>query len=230
MTWFLIGFREFAKYSDKTGSQFTDLYKIGFSTFIINSLVSLALIADKYLVNHNFPLETANAYTFSWGLIVPILYIGNLVEKLIYSSSSGAKKVLFNKAAMLLATLVLTYSAILLITVNLFPGLLPKSVNSVMLKHILNFMIWGYAIFSVVNFPINGYLFKFAELSKQKKIAVLYVATSFVFLIGFMLINGGMLINNYKVILYAIWVFIFILLTIKVAVVYSPSKTPGSNV
>ena len=177
LTWFLLGYPRFRILNQDDEQNLASLYKLGISTFIINSAVSFALVADKYIVNHYFPLDTANAYTFAWGLIVPLLYIGNVVEKLIYSSTSGDSSKIFLKSLFALLVLVGAYSVLLLSAANFIPALLPNSINPARLREILNFMITGYALFAVINFPVNGFLFKFAETSKQKTIAGAYLVT-----------------------------------------------------
>jgi O-antigen/teichoic acid export membrane protein len=224
LSWFLIGYPSFIKHNKEKGDNLASLYKLGISTFIINSAVSLALVADKYIVNHYFPMDTANAYTFSWGLIVPLLYIGNLIEKLIYSSTSGDAFRIFRKSLIVLLILVAAYSILLLAAVNFLPTVLPNSINAVQLVQILSFMITGYALFVVINFPVNGYLFKFAETAKQKTIAAAYLITIIIFPIAFVLFNGGSEITNYRTLLFLIWFFIFLLLIIKTAVIFLPFK------
>ena len=222
LTWFLIGYPGFIKHNKEKGKNLVSLYKLGVSTFIINSAVSLALVADKYIVNHYFPIDTANAYTFSWGLIVPLLYLGNVVEKLIYSSTSGDAFRIFRKSLIVLLMLVVSYSVLLLAAVNFLPAVIPNSINSIRLVQILSFMITGYALFVVINFPVNGYLFKFAETTKQKSVAAAYLVTIIIFPIAFFLINGGTEITNYRTLLLLIWSFIFLLLIIKTVVVFLP--------
>lgn len=226
LSWFLIGIRDFMLNNKSNDETLASLYKLGVSTFIINSAVSLALVADKYIVNHYFPIETANAYTFSWGLIVPLLYIGNVIEKLIYSSTSGNAVKVFWKSLIILLILVAVYSIILLSVLNLMPAVVPSSINSAVLVQILSFMITGYALFVIINFPVNGYLFKFAETSKQKSVAAAYLVTIIFFPAVFIFFNGGTEITNYRTLLLLIWSFIFLLLIIKSAVSFLPAKKP----
>ena len=222
--WFMIGFPGFIKKNSSGGKNFVVLYKLGLSTFVINSAVTFALVSDKYLVNHNFPIETANAYTFAWGLIVPLLYIGNVVEKLIYGSTSKDEVQVFKKSFLLLLVLVIAYSISLLAVVNLIPSALPKSIDYLQLKQIINYMIIGYSLFAVINFPVNGFLFKFAETFKQKKIAIAYTVTIFLFSILFIVFNGGTALTQYQTLLMVIWTFIFLLLIIKTAIVFLPLR------
>ncbi len=224
LVWFLIGYQGFVKHNTNESDNPASLYKIGISTFIINSAVSLALVADKYIVNHYFPVTTANAYTFSWGLIVPLFYLGTVVEKLIYGSTSSDSINVFRKSMFILLLLVSFYSITLLAAVNYLPSLIPNSVDSLKLIQILGFMITGYAVFVVLNFPINGYLFKFAETTKQKTIALAYLALLISFPIIYILINGGTKITEFRTLLTLIWVFIFLLLIIKSTITFFDSR------
>jgi hypothetical protein len=232
--WFVTGYKGFSMYN--TGgdgdagawNELGSLYKIGLTTFIINSAVSLALVADKYIVNHFFPIETANAYTFSWGLIAPIFYIGNLVEKLIYSSTSKESFRVISKAVVILLLLVAAYSISLISAANIFPGIIPASINAGLFLHILGFMITGYAVYSIINFPVNGYLFKFAEVSKQKRIAIAYLFIAVIVPAIFVMINGSFEIPGYRTLLLLIWSFIFSLVIVKSVVVFFPLKAVSS--
>lgn len=234
LAWFIIGARGFKNFNEEqnkiknkitAGSpELKLLYKLGIITFAINSAVSLALVADKYIVNHYFPMETANAYTFSWGLIAPIFYIGNLVEKLIYSSTSKESIKVFTKAFIILLLLIAVYSLSLISIVNFLPGVLPGSVDPDLFLQIISFMITGYALYSVINFPVNGFLFKFAEISKQKKIAASYVIILLIIPLSFFLIKGNFVITDYKTLLLLIWTYIFMLVIVKTLVVFFPKS------
>ncbi|QQS35718.1 MAG: hypothetical protein IPM56_15975 [Ignavibacteriales bacterium] len=234
LIWFMAGLKGFISFNHKTGSlktgyekpdtdkKLATLYKLGLTTFIINSAVSLSLVADKYIVNHFFPIETANAYTFSWGLIAPIFYIGNLVEKMIYSSTSKDSMKVFRKAFIILFLLVAAYSVSLLSAVNFLPQIIPASVNTELFIGIISFMITGYAVYCVINFPVNGFLFKFAEVSKQKKIAASYVLILTIVPLSFFLIKGSFVVTDYKTLLLLIWTYIFSLAIVKTLVVFFP--------
>lgn len=229
LTWFIIGYRGFRKYNDnesknkiKIKNEFESLYKIGITTFIINSAVSLALVADKYIVNHYFPVETANAYTFSWGLIAPIFYIGNLIEKLIYGATSNESFKVFSKAFVIMLLLIAMYSVSLVSLISFLPGVIPSAINAALLLKILTFMITGYAVYSVINFPVNGYLFKFAETSKQKTVAAAYIVTVIVVTALLLIFSDGTELTDYHTLLILIWSFIFSLLIIKTIVVFFP--------
>ncbi len=232
LTWFLTGFKRFKNFNTEQNkikisitegnTELKSLYKLGITTFAINSAVSLALVADKYIVNHYFPMETANAYTFSWGLIAPIFYIGNLVEKLIYSSTSKESMKVFTKAFIILLLLIAVYSISLISIVNIMPGVVPGSVNPGLFLQVISFMITGYAVYAVINFPVNGFLFKFAEVSKQKKIAASYVLILVIIPLLFFSIKGSFIITDYKILLMLIWTYIFTLVIVKTLVVFFP--------
>ena len=64
--WFIAAYLFFDKSASNEVS-ILEYYKVGFSAFIINSAVSLGLTGDKFIVNHYFTAEIANAYTFAWG-------------------------------------------------------------------------------------------------------------------------------------------------------------------
>lgn len=201
------------------GKNIIDLYKVGGSAFIINSAVPFALVADKYIVNHYFPLHTANAYTFAWGLTVPLFYIGNLIEKIIYSSENINPEKTLRKSLITLFFLILIYVLALTSAVIFFPGIFPSSVDKQLLKNIFLFMSGGYSLYVLFHFPINGYLFKFLSSGKQKKIAVIYFLF-LIILVAVVISAGALELRDYRVLLLSIWGVIFTLLGIKAAVIF----------
>ena len=218
--WFVISFPKFIKGKSLRLESLKELYKIGSANFIINSSVPLALVVDKYFVNHYFSLETANAYTFSWSLTAPMFYIGNLIEKIIYSSEEKEGKRIFKRSLLILASLIILYAAFMLAVVYFFPSLLPRSVNVDLMKAVFSFMIAGYALYVIFQFPVNGYLFKFKEVAKQKSIAVVYAVFIFLLVTFYLFFLNQFHIENFRVLLLSIWGFIFCLLIIKSYVVF----------
>ncbi len=213
----------FFKNEKNTEKNLFDLYKVGGAAFIINSAVPFALVADKYIVNNYFPVDAANAYTFAWGLTAPLFYIGNLIERIIYSSEDMNPEKMLKKSLLLLFFLILIYVSALISAVIFLPGLLPSSVDRLLLKDIFLFMVGGYSLYVLFHFPLNGYLFKFLAVGKQKRIAVIY----FIFLVLLVLViisAGAMEIKDYKFLLMAIWGVIFTLLGIKTIIIFAGNK------
>lgn len=96
ISWFISAYWLFDK-KVSNNTAIIDYYSIGFSAFIINSAVSLGLAADKFIVNHYFAAEIANAYTFAWGLTAPIFYIGTLIEKYLFAEKKTEKSKILKK-------------------------------------------------------------------------------------------------------------------------------------
>lgn len=157
-------------------SDIKKLYKIGFSTFIINSAAGMVLMADKFFANNIFSIETANAYTFAWALVAPIFYLGNITEKNIYAAESkkSIKNALFNSFGMIIIGLV-SYAIIIYFITNYYPNLLPSSINISLFSDIFLYMILGYSLFILLHFPINGILFKLIFHDSQKMTSYVYL-------------------------------------------------------
>ena len=213
--WFLIGFPFYIK-NDQSGSKpLINFYKIGFSAFIINSSIPFALVLDKFIVNRFFDLDIANAYTFAWGLTAPLFYIGNIVEKLLYSEKENYDHSLLKKGFLINIPLVVIYSLLALTAVNLFPSILPGSINSYQFLIIFPLMISGYTAYVIFHFPVNAYLFKIAETEKQTLVAFWFLlVTAIVFICCFVALKTAVVIN-YKSLLVMIWLYIFSLLIVK---------------
>lgn len=217
--WFFIVYKTYHP-AQVQNTNYVEFYKIGLSAFIINSAVSLALAGDKFIVNHFFTTEIANAYTFAWGLTAPVFYIGNLVEKYLFAESKPDKNKLLKKGFLFSLTLILIYIAVIITAVNFFPSLLPDSVSKEIFGNIFVFMITGYSIYVVLHFPINTYLFKVIDTNKQKIISLYYSIVIVIFFFLFFLTIQNIFHLNYQILLAAVWAYIFILLVIKTIIIF----------
>lgn len=217
--WFFIVYLTYLPGITKS-KNYNEFYKIGFSAFIINSAVSLGLAGDKFIVNHFFTTDIANAYTFAWGLTAPIFYIGNLIEKYLFAESGPDTDRLLKKGFLFSLALITTYTAGIITAVNLFPALLPDSVSQEIFGNIFVFMISGYSIYVVLHFPINTYLFKVIDTKKQKLISIYYSFIIVIFAFLFFLTVKNTVHLNYQVLLAAVWIYIFILLIIKTVIIF----------
>jgi len=200
------------------GKNLKDIYSIGFSSFVINSIVPFLLAADKFIVNHNFENITANSYTFAWGLTAPLFYIGNIFEKMIYAERKEVTKKLVLVNGLLNIALISIYAIAVFTTINISDSILPQSVSKEMVRSITLMMLIGYSIYAIVHFPLNGYLFKQKDKSFPKKIAVLYVIAAAVFVILYALIREELYVHYTRLLFYNFSV-LAVLLIIKIAVV-----------
>lgn len=150
----------------------TELVYIALSIFFINSFASLVFSIDKYLINSCFDKFTANAFTYSWQIIVPSLYIGNIFEKYIYSNND---KSLYNKKNLMIfginAFVMILYFGIILIAIN-FDFAVPSSIDKQKLIGITVMLIPFMFLFEIIHFPYNGFLLKFCSTKVQNLIGV----------------------------------------------------------
>ena len=200
------------------GKSLKELYTLGFSSFVINSIVPFLLAADKFIVNHNFENITANSYTFAWGLTAPLFYIGNIFEKLIYAEKKEVTKKMVLVNGLLNIALITIYAIAVFTAINISDSILPQSVSKEMVRSITLIMLIGYSIYAIVHFPLNGYLFKQKNKSFPKKIAVLYVIAAAVFVILYALIREELYVH-YTRLLFFNFTVLTVLLIIKIAVV-----------
>jgi hypothetical protein len=210
------------------GGSLKDLYSIGFSPFIINSIVPLLIKADKIIINQNYDNVTANSYTFAWGLIAPIFYIGNVFEKMIYSSEkTGARKTL--QSNFLLNMFLITfYSVVIYVLINFTDSLIPHSVSIELVRSISLMMLIGYSVFAIFHFPVNGYLFKYTDKIIFKNIANKYLITVIVLSVIYFLFKQE-IISNYTRLLYSNFIVLAVLLLIKIASVFGLSVKNNLN-
>lgn len=227
--WFLICRPKFLKNEISGFQSLLKLYKNGIFVFIINTSIPLALVIDKFLINHYLEITTANAYTFAWGLTAPMFYIGNVVERFIYSSEGTDPSGILKKSILVQVCLVLAYVLALLIFTFYFPSLLPKSVNAGLFKDIVLIMIPGYALYVIFHFPVNAYLFKFSDF-KQKQIAYWFLGVSIIFVGVLYFIFLEHIPFTYTNIIFTIWAYIFSLLIIKSIILFRKRPVPPSGV
>ena len=152
---------------NKTDTSFTH-YRLSFNIFLINSAAGFFFSLDKFLINNYFSLEIANAYTFAWTVLIPIIYLGNIFEKLFYvqkeNISSFLKISFFNALALL-------FYIVFVIILFSFEELRPADINYSIFKEILIYVGLGLFMFSIIHFPVNGYLFKFGSSAIINKTA-----------------------------------------------------------
>lgn len=193
---------------------------LGFSAFLINSVVPFALVLDKYIASHYFRPETANAYAFAWALIAPLFYAGNIVERLIFSSGGQKKRPLFIKAVLLQCAIIAAYIITVQMVFSYLPALLPKSVDKMLCREIFTFMAAGYSVYILFQFPVNGVLFKFYSAAKQNVAGITHLLLAAVFVIVLSFMFSKQMITGYQVLLYVIWGFIFLTLAAKSVVMF----------
>lgn len=225
--WFLLVYRMLNK-DTITEFNLSEFYKIGFSAFVINSAVSLGLAADKFIANHYFAAEIANAYTFAWSAAAPLFYIGTLIEKYLYAEPNPDKSRILKKGFLISAVLVLCYTLGIISIVNFYPALLPASISKEIFGRIFIFMITGYTLYVILHFPINTYLFKVLDVGKQKTISVYFTIVILLFALVFYYMVNSVNVINYRVLLTSVWIYIFTLLIIK-SIIMFPRKKINDN-
>jgi hypothetical protein len=218
--WFLIGQPKYIKQSSTDIKHLSEFYKIGISAFVINSAVSLALAADKYFVNHFFSLEIANSYTFAWGLTAPMFYIGVLIEQYLFSETNTSKSNILKRGFFLVTIFVTIYAVTLIAVINLFPNVLPGSVDYSTVLKIFTLMISGYSLYVILHFPLNAYLFKSLGTGKQKTISLYFSIIIAVYILLYVLLLQNLFVINYIWLLTITWSYIFTLLITKIIIMF----------
>jgi O-antigen/teichoic acid export membrane protein len=203
------------------GDSLKDLYSIGFSSFVINSIVPLLLTADKFIVNHNFDNVTANSYTFAWLLASPLFYIGNVFEKMIYSSDKTEARKSLQSNFQLNILFISIYSVVIYGIINITDSFIPHSVSKELVRSISLLMLIGYSIFAMLHFPVNGYLFKYTGESVPKNIAVLYIIAATAFIVIYFTFKEE-LTAHYSGLLFFNFTALGVLLVIKIFIVFGP--------
>ena len=218
--WFVVSFPKYIKQQDESIKVIKKFYKIGISAFVINSAVSLALAADKFFVNHFFPIEIANSYTFAWGITAPMFYIGSLVEQFLFSEMNTSKSNILKRGFLLSTSLIIVYVIAILIVINFFPGIIPSSVDYNYVLKITTLMVTGYSVYVIFHFPVNAYLFKSLSTEKQNTISLAFALIISGFIAVYILIFQKVLTINYIWLLIVTWSYIFTLLITKIIIMF----------
>lgn len=220
--WFFVVYKIFDK-EVSDNKNYNEYFKIGFSAFVINSAVSLGLAGDKFIVNHFFTADIANAYTFAWGLTAPIFYIGNLIEKYLYAELNPDKNRILKKGFLFSLLLISVYTIGIISVIKFFPSLLPGSVSKQIFGSIFAFMITGYSLYVIFHFPLNTYLFKVSDTKIQKTISIYFSFIILFFVFVFYYIINNAFVFNYQLLLIAVWIYIFTLLIVKALIIFRGS-------
>lgn len=219
--WFSLGYPAFLRMHGNSTEIWKQFYKIGLSAFIINSAVSFALSIDKYFVNSFFDSLLANSYTFSWSLTAPVFYIGGIIEKFLYSGSFKNQSGFFKKGFGLSLIFITLYAVFLILLVFFFPDFLPASVDETLVRNISVLMISGYSIYCLFHFPVNAFLFKLTPAAVQKTISLYFIIVIIILTAFFSLVFRGVISLNYTELILSIWIYISLLLTVKVIILYN---------
>lgn len=226
--WFISVYNLFNKNTQKDYN-FAEFYKIGLSAFVINSAVSLGLAADKFIVNHYFTTDIANAYTFAWSATAPLFYIGTLIEKYLFAEQQPDKSGILKKGFLISTALVIGYTLGVISIVNFYPALLPSSISKEIFGSIFIFMISGYSLYVILHFPINTYLFKVLDVKKQRTISFYFTLIIILFALVFYYITNSVSMITYQMLLMAVWIYIFTLLIIKSIIMFRRKKKNGNT-
>lgn len=218
--WLLIALPKILEENRNYSKDLKEFYKIGVSAFVINSAVSLALAADKYFANHFFTMEIANSYTFSWSLTAPIFYIGVIIEQFLFSEQNTTKSNILKRGFVFSSVLVICYSIIVLLIINFFPGVIPRSVDYNNVINIATMMFTGYSIYVIIHFPVNAYLFKSMSTGIQKSVSITFSVIIIVFLFFYIAVMQELIKINYAGLLIITWSYIFTLLISKLTLMF----------
>lgn len=201
-------------------TDFTNLYQLGSTAFIINGIVPLLLAADKYIVNQHFSFSLANSYTFAWALAAPMFYIGNTSEKVIYSESKRNEKRSFVRSFWINTIAIALYLTVLFHIINYYEGLLPKSLQIGLLKEIIYYMLPGYAVYCILHFPVNGFLFKSQKTDMQKNIAIKFLLAGITAVILFNLMKE-LIYTDYRYLILFNFLVLLGLIIIKITAIWN---------
>jgi hypothetical protein len=218
--WFIAGYPKYIKQEGRQPERIKELYRIGLSAFIINSAVSLALAADKYFVNYYFAPDTANSYTFAWGITAPMFYIGVIIERFLYSELNVSRNSILRRGFVLSTTFVFMYAAVVLALVNFIPSLIPASVSYDYVVKISTMMITGYSFYIVLHFPVNAYLFKALDTGKHNAVSRAFRIVILIFLLVYAFMIQGTFSVDYVWLLIVTWAYIFTLLITKIFIMF----------
>ncbi|MBI9070780.1 MAG: hypothetical protein JEY94_04240 [Melioribacteraceae bacterium] len=177
--WFVTCFK---KDNINRSDDIKSFYKLGVSSFIINTLPGISVIIDKFIANHYFATEVANAYTFSWIMIAPMIYVGNITEHLILASNNKKGSNTLQSGVIFTIIGIICYNLLCLVILNYFSELLPASIDVEIVKMIVPYLLIGYSLYTILQNPVKAYILKFANKNIQSKLSRVYpiIALSFV--------------------------------------------------
>ncbi len=115
--------------------------------------------------------------------------------------------------------MVTIYDVFVYTVIHLYPSLVPKSINYELFQSILLLFLIVYPIYSIIQSPLNGILFKFIESGSQFKLARIYPIVFLAFCTLLFLLFVMQANRNYVLLIIINACYLFLLLGIKVFVV-----------
>ena len=108
------------------------------------------------------------------------------------------------------------YFGLLTAVVNLYPNLIPGSLDQTIFSEILYIMIPGFFLFTLIHTPVNAVLFKLYKDKIRSKIALFFSPIIILFLISLFILTRFNLNDDVMLILSITWLYLFILQGIKI--------------
>lgn len=148
------------------------LYTLGAASCLTTIAPAIGFQIDKYVAARVLPASEANAYTFAWTLLTPLLYLGAAAERIVYAADNRSGLRLFAGVVGVLTVTAGLYAWAVSYVVSSWKEFIPHSVASGSLKAVITPLFTGYGVFAVVNGPLNGvYMRARAQTIKRTSIA-----------------------------------------------------------
>lgn len=199
---FLIAFILLRRAFANEGKDYFNMYSFGLNALIINGFFAVVMSINHILAGNLLPHNSANNIILVWLASVPLIYLSNIFEKVVYNSERLKDKIY--KWVLINFSFMLVYTAIIGVIIILFDSLLPSlAEKELMMKYM--FLIFPVIfIFALLNSFINAYTFRYLDYKGQSVITALYavlLTVSVVFAVLF--INKVINLNDLSLIVFS---------------------------
>ncbi len=224
ITAFIIAFILIRKAFTNEGKEYFNMYAFGLNALIINGFFTVLMSINHILAGHLLPFNSANNIILVWLASVPLIYISNIFEKVVYNSLHLKDKIV--KWVFINFSLMLFYALIIGIVILFFDSLLPATAEKTMITGYMTMIFPVIFVFAVLNSFINAYTFRYLDYKSQSIITVSYAIILFLcILFAVLSLNRIFLLNDILLILFSGSVLAIAILTKTVVVVLNVFKS-----
>lgn len=199
---FIIAFALIKKALAKEGNEYLNMYAFGLNALIINGFFAVVMSINHILAGNLLSHNSANNIILVWLASVPLIYLSNIFEKVVYNSVRLKDKIV--KWVLINFSLMLFYTLVIGTVILVFDFLLPSPADKELMSEYMVLIFPGILIFALLNSFINAYTFRYLDYKRQSIITVIYAALLIIcVLIAILSLNKIFLLNDLSLIIFS---------------------------
>lgn len=215
---FIVAFVLLKKAFAKDGKDYFNMYAFGLNALIINGFFAVVMSINHILAGNLLSHNSANNIILVWLASVPLIYLSNIFEKVVYNSIGLKEKIV--KWVLINFSMMLFYSLLISVIIIYFDFLLPSPAEKELMLEYMTLIFPAIFVFALLNSFINAYTFRYLDYKRQSIITVLFAVLLISCIIfGALSINGVFRLNDLSLIIFSCSVLLTGIITKTVIVV-----------